>query len=63
MITTSGAPSIDTLQKLCDVLDTEPWEFYYFNEVSEEKMVSEINFAIKNDARLLKIVYSFLKSI
>lgn len=57
------APSIDTLQKLCDVLDTEPWEFYYFNEVSEEKMVSEINFAIKNDARLLKIVYSFLKSI
>ena len=57
------APSVDTLQKLSDVLDVEPWEFYYFSEVSEEKMISEINFAIKNDARLLKIVYSFLKSI
>ena len=57
------APSVDTLQKLSDVLDVDPWEFYYFSEVSEEKMVSEINFAIKNDARLLKIVYSFLKSI
>lgn len=57
------APSVDTLQKLSDVLDVDPWDFYYFNEVSEEKMVSEINFAIKNDARLLKIVYSFLKSV
>ena len=57
------APSVDTLQKLSDVLDVDSWEFYYFSEVSEEKMVSEINFAIKNDARLLKIVYSFLKSV
>ena len=57
------APSVDTLQKLSDVLDVDPWDFYYFSEVSEEKMVSEINFAIKNDARLLKIVYSFLKSV
>ncbi len=56
-------PSVDTLQKLSDVLDVDPWDFYYFSEVSEEKMVSEINFAIKNDARLLKIVYSFLKSV
>lgn len=57
------APSIDTLQKLCDVLGVEPWEFYYFNEVSEEKMVSEINSVIKNDSKLLKIIYSFLKSV
>ena len=29
------APSVDTLQKLCAVMDVEPWEFYHFNEVSE----------------------------
>ena len=57
------APSVDTLQKLCDVLCVEPWEFYYFNEVSEEKMISEINSAIKNDKRLLKFLYSVIKLV
>ena len=58
------APSIDTLQKLSDALQVEPWEFYRFNnEASEEKMIAEINAAIKKDSNLLKIFYSFLKSI
>ena len=57
------APSVDTLQKLCAVMDVEPWEFYHFNEVSEEKMLNEINVLIKNNPKLLKIVYSFLKAL
>ena len=57
------APSVETLQKLCDVLEVEHWEFYRFNEVSEEKMIKEINNRIQNDSGLLKLVYNLLKSI
>ncbi len=36
------SPSIETLQKLSEVLMIEPWEFYYFNEISEDKMKTEL---------------------
>ena len=57
------APSVETLQKLCDVLQTEPWEFYKFNTVSDEKMLKDINEKIKNNNRLLKIIYNLIKSV
>ncbi len=57
------APSFETLQKLSKVLEINIWEFYYFNPISKEKMVEEINNKIKNNEELAKIVYYFLKSI
>ncbi|MBS4759951.1 MAG: helix-turn-helix transcriptional regulator [Clostridium sp.] len=57
------APSFDTLQKLSSILNIELWEFYYFNPVSNEKMIEEINIKIKNNENLTKIVYNFIKSI
>lgn len=57
------APSIETLQKLSAALNVEPWEFYRFSEENEKKMIAEINIAIKNNNKLLKIMYNFLKSI
>ena len=57
------APSFETLQKLSTILETNIWEFYYFNPISKEKMIEEINYKIKNNEELIKIVYYFLKSI
>lgn len=57
------APSTETLQKLSEVLDVALWEFYYFDTISNEKMIDEINNKIKNNTKLAKIVYNFIKSI
>lgn len=57
------APSTETLQKLSDVLNVAPWEFYYFDTISNEKMIDEINSKIKNNPKLAKIIYNFIKSI
>ncbi len=57
------APSIDTLQKLSEVLDVQPWEFYYFSDISDEQKKEELNKALENNPKLLKIIYNFYKSI
>ena len=57
------APSIDTLQKLSEVLQVQPWEFYYFSQVSDEQKKEELKKALDNDPKLLKILYNFYKSI
>lgn len=57
------APSIDTLQKLSEVLEVQPWEFYYFSEISEEQKKEELNKALDSNPKLLKILYNFYKSI
>lgn len=57
------APSIDTLQKLSEVLGVRPWEFYYFDELSDDEMKQEIIKAFDDNQKLLKIVYNFCKSI
>ena len=36
------APSIDTLQKLSEVLQVQPWEFYYFSQISDEQKKEEL---------------------
>ena len=57
------APSIETLQKLSEVLDAKPWEFYYFDEISPDEMKQELINALDENQKLLKIIYKFYKSI
>lgn len=57
------APSIDTLQKLSEVLQVQPWEFYYFSQVSDEQKKEELKKALDDNPKLLKILYYFYKSI
>lgn len=57
------SPSIETLQKLSEVLKVQPWEFYYFSEISDEEMKEELKKALDNNPKLLKLLYNFYKSI
>lgn len=57
------APSIDTLQKLSEVLNVQPWEFYYFTQVSDEQKKEELKKALDDNPKLLNIIYKFYKSI
>lgn len=57
------APSIDTLQKLSEVLNVQPWEFYYFTQVSDEQKKEELKKALDDDPKLLNIFYKLYKSI
>ncbi|MBR6126800.1 helix-turn-helix transcriptional regulator [bacterium] len=57
------APAPDTLQKLSDVLKVKPYEFYYFDKISDDEMEKILTDAIKNDKKLLKILYNVYKSL
>lgn len=57
------APSIDTLQKLSEVLNVQPWEFYYFTQISDEQKKEELKKALDDNPKLLNIIYKFYKSI
>lgn len=57
------APSIDTLQKLSEVLEVKPWEFYYFEELSDSEMKNEIIKALDTNQKLIRIIYNFYKSL
>ena len=55
------APSVETLQKLCDALNVEPWEFYYFSELSDEDKKNELKKALDENPKLIKTLYNFYK--
>ncbi len=57
------APSVETLQKLSEVLEVKPWEFYYFETLTQEDMLNELTGALKNNKQLTHIVYNFYKSL
>ncbi len=57
------APSIENLQKLSEVLQVRPWEFYYFENLTEDEMKNELIQALDRNPKLVKIIYSFYKSI
>lgn len=57
------APSIDTLQKLSEVLNVQPWEFYYFTQISDEQKKEELKKALNDNPKLLNIFYKLYKSI
>ncbi|MBO6087383.1 helix-turn-helix transcriptional regulator [bacterium] len=63
METGKFAPSPDTLQKLSDVLNVKPYEFYYFENITEKEMEKILTSAIKKDKKLLKILYNVYKSL
>lgn len=63
METGKFSPSPDTLQKLGEVLGVRPYEFYYFEDVTEKEMEQVVIGALKNDKKFLKLVYNFYKTI
>ncbi|RAI14316.1 MAG: XRE family transcriptional regulator [Candidatus Melainabacteria bacterium] len=63
METGKFSPSPDTLQKLGEVLKVQPYEFYYFEQISEKEMENTIVDVIKTDKKFLKMVYNLYKSM
>lgn len=57
------SPSPDTLQKMSKVLEVRPYEFYYFDEVSEEEMRLILRNALEQNSKFLKIFYNVYKSL
>lgn len=57
------APSVETLQKLSNVLNVGIWEFYYFDNLSNEEMIARINSKMKSKPDLVKLIFNFLKSV
>lgn len=63
METGKFSPSPDTLQKLGEILNVKPYEFYYFEDITEDEMIGDIIKALKEDKKLLRLVYNIYKSI
>lgn len=57
------APSIDTLHRLCTALNVPAWEFYFFDDLSDDEKKEELKKALDKDPKLIKILYSVYKSI
>lgn len=62
METGKFSPSPDTLSKLAEILNVPPYEFYFFETLSDKEMEKSLISAIKKDKRLLKIFYNIFKS-
>ena len=63
METGKFSPSPDTLQKLGEILNVKPYEFYYFEDITEDEMIGDIIKALKEDKKFLRLVYNIYKSI
>ena len=63
METGKFSPSPDTLQKLGEILNVKPYEFYYFEDMTEDEMIGDIIKALKEDKKFLRLVYNIYKSI
>ncbi len=58
------APSIDTFKKIADALNVEPYELYRFDsKKTPDEMISELIQAVKNDEKLLDLIYKFYNTI
>lgn len=57
------SPSVETLQKLADALNVKPWEFYYFDDISDHEKREELKKALDTNPKLIKMLYNFYKSI
>ncbi len=57
------SPSIETLEKLSKALNVQPWEFYYFSDMSDEDKKFELEKAMEKNPKLIKMFYNFYKSI
>ena len=57
-------PSMDTLEKISDVLGVYPYELYMFEHLkTKEDMQEEIINAIKTNDHILELIYKFYQSI
>ena len=63
METGKFSPSPDTLQKLGEILNVKPYEFYHFEDITEDEMIGDIIKALKEDKKFLRLVYNIYKSI
>ena len=63
METGKFSPSPDTLQKLGEILNVKPYEFYYFEDITDDEMIGDIIKALKEDKKFLRLVYNIYKSI
>ncbi len=57
------SPSIETLQKLSEVLQVGVWEFYYFETLSNAQMIDELTDAMTKDELLTKVFYNLLMTV
>lgn len=58
------APSIETLQKISEVLDVAPYELYMFEAKKPiEKIKEEIVAAMNKDEKLAQLIYKFFQSV
>ena len=57
------SPSIETLQKLSEVLQVGVWEFYYFETLSNAQMIAELTDAMMKDELLTKVFYNLLMTV
>ena len=53
-------PAVDTLQKIANALNVEPYVLYMFKEnKSTQSIIVEISLAIKDDEALANLIYKF----
>jgi len=57
------APSIETFEKIVQVLGVEPFELYKFNLKTNEEIKKELFLALEKDEKLLKLIYEYFLSI
>ncbi len=58
------APSADTLSKISDIFDVEPYELYMFDHLeSVDVLRSELINALKTDDKVVPMMYKFWKSV
>ncbi len=58
------APSIDTLQKIAQALNVEPYELYKFNDnKTPEQMKEELLSAFNDDEDMLKVFYELFLAL
>lgn len=57
------APSLETVQKLCEVLEVNLWELYFFKNLTETDMLKAINIKMESKPELIKTVYNFILSV
>ncbi len=58
------APSMETLDKLSEVLGVMPYEFYMFEHIKScDELRKELFEALDNDEELLRLIYKFYKTV
>ena len=57
------SPSIETLQKLAEILNVKPYEFYQVEDLTLTDKKNEIKNILNENPKLIEITYKILNSI